>query len=1046
LQTCAGGDDRQGRNTGRKVSAIDQERIAELALLLRRDTGPQPGSGEARSRAVLDFFAGTPEAERRRLAPEILHWQKIALPRASAVAAGGETASSEDFDPSLTWIAVAATATLAELKATRSWYPSVAACRAMAERRVTWLADGIDLALERTDSSWSIGALSLFVHELVLDGAIAPPSHDRYPIGIAFGYGTLAMSRPQDAAEAIPLLDRVRGDIDRVAPVIWRQFEVEGGGEISLANFEKYYAGRVKDGWAETLTALADERLLDRQQLLDASLDALDRGFGQYRAGWFSRFHEMLAPTPEERAARTRRYLDLLASPIGPTVSMATAALKQLHKAGRLEGNVVLESIAPALHAQAAVTAKGALALLQAAGSRPELRQEILPVAALALEHGNAEVQQAALALIERWPEALDERSRRAIADRLPVMSAALRPRGGALLGRQPSVSAPASDAAPEIAALEARAEKLPPQLRRLAGVDAALEGGIDVPRAQFTGMEIPRLDPARAIAPIAGFAELVDEALVAIEHADDLDRVERVLAGAVRFAAERPADEARLVAPLAKALGRYRGKGHDASDWATPRGALQIVLTALTGGKPVDVAVIESDPRAAMVLRTTAMRRAISAREQRIELSAPTHPGHWIDPLVLVERSREAAAPGAAQLLGVADQILALLRLAPDQRDAALAAAGGIGGEWGAALYYALGGEAPLGPTPSLWVAASRARAPFADDPRIAALAAGAERAPSFAFSVVSREGGWLGVALRARDGPAVEFGKDSTGGLSSRPKPVEAVDPARCFTTIALSDPATLKYLDTYHGGNMFHAGSWATALWPQHPEPVFALSAKAACMIDGNNYVRPANEPLAARLTLILDPDVPIGPMALFMLCRGLNAIDKPAAQATADALIALIEDGRLDGETLGAAVHEFLLSGLVLPKRWPPRVKDVAQSSPLGLLVMRRALERALHPGPPTAELRDRHVWIEMLHELCVEAGEGIGDPLAREAIARQEGKKAKSAAKALLELPAGRSSGTRKEAAAHALRHRIERAERWWRLLERSPSNLMSGPT
>jgi len=43
----------------------------------------------------------------------------------------------------------------------------------------------------------------------------------------------------------------------------------------------------------------------------------------------------------------------------------------------------------------------------------------------------------------------------------------------------------------------------------------------------------------------------------------------ERVLAGALRFAVDRPADEAKLLAPLAKSLKRYRSKSHDGSDWA---------------------------------------------------------------------------------------------------------------------------------------------------------------------------------------------------------------------------------------------------------------------------------------------------------------------------------------------------------------------------------------------------------------------------------------------------------------------------------------------
>ena len=108
-----------------------------------------------------------------------------------------------------------------------------------------------------------------------------------------------------------------------------------------------------------------------------------------------------------------------------------------------------------------------------------------------------------------------------------------------------------ANDDSADASDLIVSAKSLPHHLRRLAGVDAALAalnaGATDIPRAEFTGMDIRRLDPAQAITPIATFAELVDEALVAVEHPDDLDRVERVLAGALRFAADRPKNEAQF-------------------------------------------------------------------------------------------------------------------------------------------------------------------------------------------------------------------------------------------------------------------------------------------------------------------------------------------------------------------------------------------------------------------------------------------------------------------------------------------------------------------
>ena len=103
-------------------------------------------------------------------------------------------------------------------------------------------------------------------------------------------------------------------------------FEVEGGGENSLAAHDKYTMA--EKSWSHALLALAADGTLDRDQLLDASLAALERGFAQFRAQWFSAFHEALGPTLGERAFRVDRYISLSASSVGPTVSMALKALR----------------------------------------------------------------------------------------------------------------------------------------------------------------------------------------------------------------------------------------------------------------------------------------------------------------------------------------------------------------------------------------------------------------------------------------------------------------------------------------------------------------------------------------------------------------------------------------------------------------------------------------------------------------------------------------------------------------------------------------------
>jgi Family of unknown function (DUF6493) len=1015
------------------MTELKEQRVARLKTLLRPFQHDSPETYHARRNAafqeIVAHFSTMSEAERRQLAPEIVRLHKLALTQGFVA----EDAPDDRLDQWHTSIALAATATLAELQRSGRWWFSAAACEALAARRPSWLIEAMELGFEQIRSCFIIGDIAHGIDRLVADGILPTPQHAHYAIGIAYGYVF-----PNDRR---PFIDRVRTDLPRIEPAIWRQFEVEGDGEISLAHFDKYIAQKSGGRWAEVLVGLASEGRLDRQRLLDASLDAVNLGFAQFRAGWFSRFHESLAPTPDERAARKERYLALLASPLGPTVSFALAALKSLQKAGKLDAGAVLVHIEPAVFAKTAATAKGALGLLaHATRSAPKLHSEIARIAAIGLEHPSSEVQAAALDLLEICAAAMGGGTRDAIAQRIDVVSPSLRSRAAALLGS--AVAMPATSARPgpepgEIAELKARAKHLPRQLRQLAGLDAAFDafarGLGDIPRAVFTGMDIPRLDPANAMAAIATLEELIDEALVAIEHPHDLDRVERVLAGALGFAAERPANAAELLAPLARSLKAYRARDHDGSDAKAPRGALQILMCALLGDTPSGFRVAEGDPRAIMVLRTGAMADAICSRTACVQLSAPTHRGFWIDPRVLVARSKDAVRRGLP-LLGIADQILALLRLVPDHRPAALKAAQDLDGEWGAALRYALGGTAAKGKTRSLWVAASRARAPFDQDMQLAksfgAGVRGADLPPLLTPQVSYRSYGSaklyavVAVAAEGREG-------DDTGDERSGQRSGRLAKPENCLTTVDLAEPPRLKTLRAYDTHDGFRAGSWAPALWPQHPEPLFAVAALAACMIDGNDYERPGNVPLADGLKLILEPDVPIGPMAMFMLCRGLNAIDAAAAQATVDALIATIDDGRLDGDTLGQAMHAFLSTGLVFGRRWPDRLKEVARASPLGRQVVRRALERAMHPATPQSKLRDVHAWIETLHDLSIEAGAAVEDPLTREGLAQfLKAGKARKPAQALLDLASAQSEAHRSAAAAHAMRRRLARAERW----------------
>ena len=103
--------------------------------------------------------------------------------------------------------------------------------------------------------------------------------------------------------------------------VFWRFFEVEGGGEISLANIDKFSS---EDGsWKDTVVGLVNDGVLDRDRILRSCLEALNRDFSSYRAGWFSRLYDALDPS----ARRGRDPTKTSTAPAHPRKSTATVSL-----------------------------------------------------------------------------------------------------------------------------------------------------------------------------------------------------------------------------------------------------------------------------------------------------------------------------------------------------------------------------------------------------------------------------------------------------------------------------------------------------------------------------------------------------------------------------------------------------------------------------------------------------------------------------------------------------------------------------------------------
>ena len=194
--------------------------------------------------------------------------------------------------------------------------------------------------------------------------------------------------------------------------------------------------------WEVALVDLAQEGRISRERLLDATILGLSRDLHKNRARWFAIVHDRLKPTPAEFAARVTRYPELLGSRNPSTVSLALPIVRSLVKAARLDPGTLVDRLAPILHVNVKGMVKQALALLDQAATRAgdsAQKNRIAIIAAEALVHESADIQEATLDLIERHGDVHNRTIRELLATRVEGLNPSLRGRLEAWLA-QPTV------------------------------------------------------------------------------------------------------------------------------------------------------------------------------------------------------------------------------------------------------------------------------------------------------------------------------------------------------------------------------------------------------------------------------------------------------------------------------------------------------------------------------------------------------------------------------------------------------------------------------
>ncbi len=900
-------------------------------------------------------------------------------------------------------------------------------------RKPAWLDEWAAWACERDIKHWRI------IRRLIRAGLCCKPNHDNYTLGMI-----THLCSSQESKRTI--YDALMDDPDLLREDIWRVFEIAGNTSSSLAGWDRFFnpnynpwitarTNHQKNTWSNALVRLAQEKKLPRHRLLDASLDASARDFGTFQAGWFSRFHEALEPTLKERARRAQAYLALLASRVAPTVSFALKALTLLIKDDLLKPSALLASITPALANRHKGTVQLALQLLDLLGQlHPRLHEPIGLVIAEALLHPSPDVHKKAIDLLSRCSKPLGEDLAQALRERLDHVAASQRARLLVLLGSDSLDKTQGHTEHPDLNEkdLRQRAAALDQPWRQLARVDRLLNsldaGQADLAGINFDPMAIPRLDPSKRIPPIETVEELIDLCANVLENLDNTTDLERVLDGISRLCAERPDDFDSRTGPLRKRARDFLtkmfvapflgcGPGPDLCGLAHAWLAREVLLAHKTGvyeyDKNVDLFHFPASNRTMHVSRFPTVADFQSQRILEIAqrsaavqaaplLAAPTHQGGWIEPATLVARA--LARQGLPMKADRFDQIQALLRLSPDGREVARKPAGKVRGEFGQALRYALGEDEKIGADAPLWIAAARARAPFADDHKLAK----------------AHPGLGPNASAAATYHPKIQEEKLKIDVQPSRPRS-GTIDAITVLLT-ARKHPDSLWHREFRKSAAELH---WMMQIWPIQRETWFGFWVQS--FADNLDWYEAA---WGNRVFLepLLDQDMPLRPMARLLLALGLSAKEPGESGLATDALIAAIDDARFDALLFGESLA-FLLP-MLKANRLARSLAQAARVSPLHRHLLNRAVQASLRGNPATAP-RDLVALLELLKESLIESGESVTDSEARKYLEKFKptGKTAK-VVRDLLNLANRSQPGHKRQLLLKALGNRIERAESW----------------
>ncbi|MFJ8000358.1 DUF6493 family protein [Streptomyces sp. NPDC096310] len=661
--------------------------------------------------------------------------------------------------------------------------------------------------------------------------------------------------------------------------------------------------------WPSVLAVLAEEGVVERRMLVDATVARLLRGGRPGELTFFLRLLDRLALTADEERERTADWIGMAAD--GPSVvaDHAQGLLGRLALAGALDARSLADLSASVLFRPEKKLVRAQLVLLgKVLRADGAAAGEVLPVVAEAFGHEDTAVQERALKLVARHLPVLDADRRSEVVRAAALLSPVHRARAREVLGELPVADEPPYEEvlppAPEPVRLAPAPADLAELVEEVAALIASPDGGMEAFERALDGLVThayrDRVALVRALRPaLAGCWWLDDDG-----HQDrdrwfsrDTHGVEVVAAALLDRISTRTLHASFAQGETSGARGKTSGS---------------CAHSALVG-------VIDARLREAAYL--------VHAKPPPFLLATPTWETGALDTAVLVERLREYRRLGAAP--GPADFAQALLRVDRGADPATVRAAAALGTPEADRLVAWL--TADGAPVPAL--------RPMTEPPRPA-------EAVDDAWPAKALTGKAAGFAAGLRP-----WRKETERERTGR----EELSAVRREFPVAfhwLGRPGARVVPRCYHWAGA-RGGSW-TAVLPQDRETLAGLlltEAASSARDDqrGGTWWLP---PLAER-------GGRAGRCLHRGLAYGLGARHPQDRLPAVDALLVLAARGELAGPVLGEELAALVISGDVKINRLTEAVRTAAATGAYATVasVLLPTLPALLAPepfGPPAAD--------------------------------------------------------------------------------------------